>query len=75
MTPQEVEALLQQEGSAAPSFPAEARQSRALLLGEVLASIQMQWYQSPFELDALAEKVADGSRDGEFVSLSLLLYV
>jgi Rap1 GTPase-GDP dissociation stimulator 1 len=72
MTPQEVETLLQQEGSAAVGFSdvataEQGRETRTQLLGEVLASIQMQWYQSAFELDGLAEKVADGSRDGEFL--------
>jgi hypothetical protein len=69
MTPLEVEALFRREGTGGTAChgvtPDAARQNRALLLGEVMASIQTQWYRSPFELDAVAEKVADGGRDGE----------
>ena len=72
MTPQEIEALLQQHGSGQSqdeydeaSETAGAREQRTTLLLPVLSACQDAWSARSDEMDAMAQKLGDGSRDGE----------
>lgn len=72
MTPQDIEALLRQRGSGQSqdeydeaSEPAGARGQRTALLAPVLSACQDAWSSRSDEIDAIAHKLGDGSRDGE----------
>lgn len=72
MGPEDVAVLLQKEGSGVPqdsydeaNEPADARQKRAGLLSEVLTTCYQLWESQSPELDLVAQKLGDGSRDGE----------
>lgn len=72
MTPQEVAALLQeyggghkQSGLEGSSDPSDIRLKRAELLSNVLAACRDAWSTKSEQLDLIAEKLGDGSRDGE----------
>lgn len=72
MTPDDVEALLLEHGAARPpdgpdgaAETWEARERRVALLVPVLSTCQAAWASRPEELHALAQKLGDGSRDGE----------
>lgn len=72
MTPQEIAALLQQHGSNRkpndshePSEQPDSRLERTELLSDVLASCKDAWSTKSEQLDLIAEKLGDGSRDGE----------
>ncbi len=72
----EIEALLQAlgqpgEGAGAlagglPEPTPDARTSRTQALGPVLETARSLWYDQDPELDRVAEKMADASRDSEF---------
>ncbi|KAG6003148.1 hypothetical protein E4U21_002302 [Claviceps maximensis] len=70
MTPQEVAVLLQEYGSSRGLMDAEAvrdtnavRQQRTEVLAAVLSSCRHLWSTKSEELDLIAEKLGDGSRD------------
>ena len=72
MTPQEIEALLQQHGSGQSqddydeaSEPAGVREQRKALLAPVLNACQDAWSSRSEALEEMAQKLGDGSRDGE----------
>lgn len=72
MTPQEVAALLQEYGGGdkqsrleGSSDPSDIRLKRAGLLSHVLAACRDAWSTKSEQLDLIAEKLGDGSRDGE----------
>ncbi|PNY26395.1 Uncharacterized protein TCAP_03676 [Tolypocladium capitatum] len=71
MTPQDIEALLQRHGSGQSqeydeaSEPAGAREQRMTLLSPVLGACQDAWSSRSDEIDVMAQKLGDGSRDGE----------
>jgi hypothetical protein len=70
MTPQEVAVLLQEYGSSrgagASGGPSdESDLGRAELISDVLATCKEAWSTGSEELDSIAEKLGDGSRDGE----------
>lgn len=73
MTPQEIADLLAREGSGLPpgeydetSDSPEARNRRTELLAPVLSLCQQVWAAGSEEIDSIAEKLGDGSRDGKF---------
>ncbi|KFG80183.1 hypothetical protein MANI_013169 [Metarhizium anisopliae] len=70
MTPQEVATLLQeygggdkQSGLEGSSDPSDIRLKRAELLSNVLAACRDAWSTKSEQLDLIAEKLGDGSRD------------
>lgn len=73
MTPREVAVLLQEHGSSRERVEADSAseldsllQERTDLLAAVLSSCKHLWSTKSEELDSIAEKLGDGSRDGEF---------
>lgn len=71
MNVEDIAALLQREGSAlSPDEydetpqPGGARQRRTELLKNVLDACQEAWNSKSAQIDLIAEKLADGSRDG-----------
>lgn len=77
MSPEDVAALFEQEGSGVPqdsydetSEAPDARQRRTALLSQALATCRELWeLQSP-DLALVAQKIGDGSRDGKPEALS-----
>jgi hypothetical protein len=72
MSPEDLAALLQKEGSGVSqdaydeaNEPADARQRRTDLLAQVLTTCYQLWESQSTELDFIAQKLGDGSRDGE----------
>ncbi|KAI9151571.1 Rap1 GTPase-GDP dissociation stimulator 1-A [Paramyrothecium foliicola] len=68
LTPDEVAALLQQNGSSASfddnaSQPADPNQKRVELLNPVLDACEEAWKSGSETIDLLAQKLGDGSRD------------
>ncbi|KND86945.1 hypothetical protein TOPH_08426 [Tolypocladium ophioglossoides CBS 100239] len=70
MTPQDIEALLQQHGSGQSQYehdeasePAGAPEQRTALLSPVLSACRDAWSSRSDELDVMAQKLGDGSRD------------
>ncbi|POR32179.1 Uncharacterized protein TPAR_07604 [Tolypocladium paradoxum] len=70
MTPQDIEALLQQHGSSQSqdeydeaSEPAGAREQRTAVLSAVLSACQDAWSSRSDQIDVIAQKLGDGSRD------------
>jgi hypothetical protein len=69
LAPDDIALLLKREGS--EGYPGEASDSEAAvqrrtqLLAPVLAACQVAWDSSLSVIDLLAEKIGDGSRDGE----------
>lgn len=81
MTPQEIETLLQQNGSGRPRDkydddddvpdsepPAGDCERRTALLLPVLSACREAWASKSEELDAMAQKLGDGSINGDFGS-------
>jgi len=73
MTPEQLEILLQQYGSNVSqddydeaSEPVGVREDRAARLAPVLRICQEAWASRSDELDLLAQKLGDGSRDGTY---------
>lgn len=71
MRPSEIAALLIREGSGRnpeeydeDAEPPGAREHRTQILVNVLSSCQEAWASGSEELDLMAEKLGDGSRDG-----------
>lgn len=75
LTAAEVADLLTQEGSRAQQDEtldsAEAIQRRVQLLAPVLDTCQQAWQSGSLDIDLLAEKLGDGSRDGKSNSIAL----
>lgn len=71
MTPEEIEELFQSNGGVGGvggglgSDEAADRLLRAQLLAPVLDTAQQLWYAGSPELNRVAEKLADASREGE----------
>lgn len=71
LSPEEIAALLQREGSGlAPgadeefSEPEEALKRRAGLLSDVYLSCHRAFYSNTGDIELMAQKLGDGSRDG-----------
>lgn len=80
MTPEEIAALLQREGSGlAPdadeesSGPEEAFRRRVTLLSDVYLTCHRAFYSNTGDIELMAQKLGDGSRDGMFLLLTTLL--
>lgn len=79
MSPEDIAALLHAEGSGLSpddydeaTQPAGSRERRAELLGPVLSACQQAWFSGSEQIDAIAEKLGDGSRDGKAVDSSCI---
>lgn len=77
MTPQEIAALLQEHGGSRDVEDVDevtkiddSHQKRTNLLSDVLATCKEAWTSNSIDIEAIAEKLADGSRDGEFYAFS-----
>lgn len=71
LSPADITSLLQREGSGLSiedydedSQPPGARQRRAELLADTLATCQSLWHSGSGDLDLVAESLGNGSRDG-----------
>jgi hypothetical protein len=72
LSPADVASLLQLEGSGLSvdnydeeSQPSGARERRAELLADTLATCQSMWQSGSGDLDLVAESLGNGSRDGQ----------
>lgn len=79
MTVEDIASLLSREGSGlAPDEydesveTDEARTRRTELLAPVLATCQQLWDSGSEELDLVAQKLGDGSRDGKHISVVVI---
>ena len=68
VTPDEIETLLSKYGSnhggELPAADEEAQKKRTDLLSEVVKTCRELWESKSEELDQMAEKIGNGSRDG-----------
>lgn len=66
MTPDAIAQLLATASSwADPGTEDQGRGHRTALLGDVLFTAQQLWFAGSDEIDLVAEKLGDGSRDGK----------
>lgn len=79
MSPEEVIALLQREGSGlSPDTydetkePEDARSKRIQLLSSVLETCQQAYKQPEPDLEAVAKALGDGSRDGKMTLIKII---